>query len=113
MTTKRISKRNNCHAWLCSDDIERRQIYLWNYDQEYIKSMYILFEPTRFRLALLLKEVEKLCVCDLANILSISVPAVSQHLSKLYQAGRVTKKKEKNTIYYQMKKDQLIEYLIK
>ena len=38
---------------------------------------------TRLKLLYLLDNMKELCVCDLADMLGVSVSAVSQHLSKL------------------------------
>lgn len=45
-----------------------------------------LSSPTRLKILKLVQE-EELCVCELAAILEVSQPAVSQHLMKLRQAG--------------------------
>jgi len=52
----------------------------------------VLSSPTRLKLIKLV-EVEELCVCELAEVLGISQPAVSQHLSKLRQAGLVSERR--------------------
>ena len=43
---------------------------------------------------------DKFCVCDLADILQMSVPAISQHLRKLKDVGIIDSYREKQTIYY-------------
>lgn len=108
MSDKIIARWNQCHAWLCGSEVEKRQSYLSTYDPEYIKNIYILCEPTRFRIALLLQEAEKLCVCDLANILGLTVSAVSQHLSKLHASQWLNKDKVWNTIYYSLRNPEIV-----
>ena len=49
---------------------------------------------------LALKEREKVCVTDLAKILGITQPAVSQHMKTLKTAGMVEAVKEGNFTYY-------------
>lgn len=48
--------------------------------------------PTRLKILKLIQE-EELCVCELAAILGVSQPAVSQHLVKLRQAGLAIERK--------------------
>ncbi|AMC10107.1 hypothetical protein Lupro_02065 [Lutibacter profundi] len=53
----------------------------------------------RLKLIWLIKQ-EQFCVCDLADILQMSVPAISQHLRKLKDVGIVETLRDKQTIYY-------------
>jgi DNA-binding transcriptional ArsR family regulator len=61
----------------------------------------------RLKILYLLEEEGELCPCDLSDILGMSVPAVSQHLRKLKDAGIVQIRKEGQTIYYSLKKEHL------
>jgi len=54
----------------------------------------------RMKLLLLVQAEEKLCVCDLSDILEMKIPAVSQHLRKLKDAGLLTTQREGTVIYY-------------
>ncbi|MBI3115093.1 MAG: winged helix-turn-helix transcriptional regulator [Candidatus Kerfeldbacteria bacterium] len=50
-----------------------------------------LGDPNRFRIiTLLLQRNQTLCVSDIAQILGVTVPAVSQHLRVLQRSGVVT-----------------------
>jgi DNA-binding transcriptional ArsR family regulator len=57
---------------------------------------------TRLKILFLLKEEEKLCPCDISDILTMTVPAVSQHLRKLKDGGLVTAKKTGQTVFYSL-----------
>lgn len=54
----------------------------------------------RMKILLLLAEEHSLCVCDLSEILGMTVPAVSQHLKKLREGGLVFTEQDGVTIYY-------------
>lgn len=54
----------------------------------------------RMKILLLLAKEKQLCVCDLAEVLEMTVPAVSQHLKKLREGGLVATNPEGVTIYY-------------
>ena len=54
----------------------------------------------RMKILLILQEEEMLCVCDLGEILEMKVPAISQHLRKLKDAGLVQTARDGTTIYY-------------
>jgi len=56
----------------------------------------------RLKILYLLSTEEHLCPCDLANILNMSVPAVSQHLRKLKDGGLVETERDGQTIFYSL-----------
>jgi ArsR family transcriptional regulator, lead/cadmium/zinc/bismuth-responsive transcriptional repressor len=61
----------------------------------------------RLKILYLLEEEKELCPCDLADILGMTVPAVSQHLRKLKDSNVVENRKEGQTIYYSLTKENL------
>src|SRR5690349_1107445 len=61
----------------------------------------------RLKMIYLLDEEKELCPCDLADILGMTIPAVSQHLRKLKDGNIVETKKEGQTIYYSLTQDNL------
>jgi DNA-binding transcriptional ArsR family regulator len=61
----------------------------------------------RLKIVYLLEEEKELCPCDLADILGMSVPAVSQHLRKLKDGNIVETRKEGQTIYYSLTQENL------
>lgn len=65
----------------------------------------LMGNPTRSKVLFLLVRGERLCVCDLADILDIGTPALSQHLRKLYDGGLILKEREGQTIYYRLSPD--------
>lgn len=61
----------------------------------------------RLKILFLLNKEQKLCVCDLADILQMKTPAVSQHLRKLRDSGLIKGQKEEQTIYYSLCPEQV------
>jgi len=61
----------------------------------------------RLKIVYLLEEERELCPCDLADILGMSIPAVSQHLRKLKDGNIVQTRKEAQTIYYSLTQENL------
>lgn len=70
----------------------------------------ILADPTRARVVYALSQAE-LCVCDLANLVGISVSAVSHQLRLLRSLGLVKFRKEGRLAYYTLN-DQHVEQLL-
>jgi DNA-binding transcriptional ArsR family regulator len=54
----------------------------------------------RLKILFLLNQESKMCPCDLSDILGMTVPAISQHLRKLKDAGLVRTNKVGQTIFY-------------
>ncbi len=53
----------------------------------------------RLKILLLLQSEQRLCVCDLAEILNMTVPAISQHLKKLREGGFTLTQQQGVTVY--------------
>lgn len=67
--------------------------------QEVSQVFQVLSDPTRVRIVFALSQAE-LCVCDLAQLLSMSVSAVSHQLRFLRSLGLVRYRKEGRLVYY-------------
>ena len=61
----------------------------------------------RLKILYLLEEEKELCPCDLSDILSMSIPAISQHLRKMKDGNIIESRKEGQTIFYSLKKEHL------
>jgi len=60
----------------------------------------------RLKILYLLNMENELCPCDLADILQMSVPAISQHIRKIKDAGIITARREGQTLYYSLNEDE-------
>ncbi|MEX0647480.1 MAG: metalloregulator ArsR/SmtB family transcription factor [Balneolaceae bacterium] len=56
----------------------------------------------RLKILYLLDREEHLCPCDISDILEMSIPAVSQHLRKLKDAGIVDTTRNGQVIFYSL-----------
>ncbi len=75
---------------------------LYEFDSDFNnlgKIVGLVANEVRLKLIWLINE-DKFCVCDLADILQMSVPAISQHLRKLKDVDVIESTREKQTIYY-------------
>lgn len=61
----------------------------------------------RMKILYLLEEESELCVCDLADVLEMTIPAVSQHLRKLKDGNILQTRRNAQTIYYSLKEEHL------
>lgn len=66
----------------------------------------ILSDPTRIKIVFALSK-EELCVCDIANLLSVSQSAVSHSLRVLRQMKLVKFRKEGKIAYYSLDDDHI------
>ena len=68
---------------------------------------------TRLKILFIIKNEKEVCVCDLSDILNISVSAISQQLRKLKDGNLLKKRKDGQTIYYTLNEDwaEIIEHL--
>ncbi|MFH0812098.1 MAG: metalloregulator ArsR/SmtB family transcription factor [Pseudomonadota bacterium] len=63
-----------------------------------------LSDETRLRVIKLLQERE-LCVCELMQVLNMSQPRISRHLSVLKNAGFVDDRREGKWVYYSLRNE--------
>ena len=61
----------------------------------------------RLKIVYLLNEEKELCPCDIADILFMSIPAISQHLRKLKDGNIVETRKQGQLIYYSLTHENL------
>ncbi|MDD3411519.1 MAG: metalloregulator ArsR/SmtB family transcription factor [Eubacteriales bacterium] len=64
----------------------------------------VLGDPTRMKILWALDQHE-LCVCDIANVLSMTKSAVSHQLAVLRGAALVTFRRDTKTVYYSLADD--------
>jgi DNA-binding transcriptional ArsR family regulator len=65
-------------------------------------SLALAGNEVRLKILFLLQEEGQLCPCDLSDILSMNISAVSQHLRKMKDGKIITSNKTGQTIFYSM-----------
>ncbi|WP_271401925.1 ArsR/SmtB family transcription factor [Salinicoccus roseus] len=108
-----MNKKNTCDIF-CYDEekVNRIQEDLQTVDifgvSEMLKS---IADVSRAKITYALCQDEELCVCDIANILGITVANASHHLRTLYKQGVVTFRKEGKLAFYSLE-DQHIKQIM-
>lgn len=64
----------------------------------------VLGDPTRIKMIWALDQHE-MCVCDLANVLSMTKSAVSHQLAILRRAGIVKSRRDAKSVFYSLEDD--------
>ena len=80
-----------------------------------VKVFNLLGNDVRLKIILLLLNIKKVCVCDIADILKMNQSPISQHLRKLKDSGLLQSKREGMTIFYSIcdEKKELLEKILK
>lgn len=72
------------------------------------KGLGLAGNKVRLSILFLLHRNGKLCVCDLSDVLGMTMAAVSQHLRKLKDGGFVKPERVGQTIFYQIQEKQIV-----
>ena len=94
-----MNKKETCEVF-CYDEekVNRMQENLQTVDIAGISQMLkAIADVNRAKITYSLCREEELCVCDIANILGVTVANASHHLRTLYKEGIVTFRKEGNS----------------
>ena len=65
----------------------------------------VLGDETRARIVYALSQADRLCVCDIAQIVGLSLPAVSHHLRVLRELDIARARKEGKLVFYSLADD--------
>ncbi len=68
--------------------------------------------PTRTRILYLLWIAEEVCVNDIADVLDLTTPAISQQLKKLREQDLVDNRRDAQTVYYRLNDEHQFVYHI-
>ena len=72
----------------------------------------LLGDPTRMKILLALAHAGELCVCDMADVLSMETSAISHQLRKLKDGDMVENQRMGSIIYYRLTPDVFRELFV-
>lgn len=67
-----------------------------------LKQIKALSDGNRFRVVMALSTHDELCVCQITELLKVSTPTVSRHMSVLQNAGLVENRKDARWVHYRL-----------
>lgn len=70
----------------------------------------VLSEPNKLKMILLLKANEKLCVCEVAEMLDLKQNLASHHLSTLKKMGLLSSEREARKIFYKLNLQVFVDF---
>lgn len=95
------AEANHKQILRCKEDLNDASISI----EAISKIMALAGNQVRFKILFLLQRESELCPCDLADILEMSVPAISQHLRKMKDVNVIGTRREGQTIFYRISKE--------
>jgi len=99
-----MNKKDTCEVF-CYDEekVSRIQSDLQTVDISGVSQMLkAIADENRAKITYALCQDEELCVCDIANILNVTVANASHHLRTLYKQGVVKFRKEGKLAFYSL-----------
>lgn len=88
--------------------IEDAKLFLEQTDvqiEQNAKIFSLLANDARLKIIYLFLKYERMCVCDLSDILGMKQSPISQHLRKLKDGGLLKNKREGMTVFYFLNED--------
>ncbi len=99
-----MSNKDTCDVY-SYDEVKVNQIQS-ELEKEDIRSVARMFkavaEENRAKITFALLNADELCVCDIANIIGVTVANASHHLRTLHKAGIVKFRKEGKLAFYSL-----------
>ena len=104
-------KKSSCiRVYADLEAIEQGKVLLKVNDhklEQLAKGLGLAGSKVRLSILFLLHQNGKLCVCDLSDVLGMTMAAVSQHLRKLKDGGFVRTERVGQTIFYHIQEVQI------
>ncbi|MEJ5258416.1 MAG: metalloregulator ArsR/SmtB family transcription factor [Fervidobacterium sp.] len=77
--------------------------------EKYAETLKVIAHPIRLQILMMLKDNEKLCVCEMLPRIGISQPNLSQHLSMMRLSGLVETEKKGNMVFYKLSDNRFLK----
>ncbi|MDR4886184.1 metalloregulator ArsR/SmtB family transcription factor [Fredinandcohnia sp. QZ13] len=109
-----MSKKDTCEIY-CYDEekVKRIQSELKKVDILSVAQLFkAIADENRAKIAFALTQDDELCVCDLANVIGVTIANASHHLRTLHKQGVVKYRKEGKLVFYSLDDDH-IRHLLK
>jgi|SRR5699024_10829553 len=109
-----MNKKDTCDIF-CYDEskVNRIQEDLDTVDISSVTQMLkAIANENRAKITYALCQDEELCVCDIANILGITIANASQHLRTLYKQGVVNFRKEGKLAFYSLDDEHIKQIML-
>ena len=96
------NNQNCCRLSVDDNLIQNAKVTLQQHTsiEQQSKIFSLLGNEVRLKMMILFLNYERMCVCDLSDVLEMKQSPISQHLRKLKDAGLLEKKREGMTIFY-------------
>lgn len=108
-----MSKKDTCEIY-CYDEekVNRIQNELKTVDILSVAQLFkSIADENRAKIAFALTKDDELCVCDIANVIGVTVANASHHLRTLHKQGVVKYRKEGKLVFYSLDDDHIRQLL--
>ena len=109
-----MSKKDTCEIY-CYDEEKVNRIQ-GELQKEDISSVVLLFkalaDENRAKISYALCQDDELCVCDIANIIGVTIANASHHLRTLHTQGVVKFRKEGRLAFYSLDDDHIKQLIL-
>lgn len=109
-----MNKKESCEIYAYDEDkVTRIQDELQTVDISSVAQLFkAVAEENRAKITFALLRGEELCVCDIANIIDVTVANASHHLRTLYTLGVVKFRKEGRLAFYSLDDDHIEQLFV-
>lgn len=111
---ERMNQKDTCEIY-CYDEekVNRVQKELQSTDIASVAGMFkAIADVNRAKITYALCQEEELCVCDIANVIGVTVANASHHLRTLHKQGVVKFRKEGKLAFYSLDDDHVRQIMM-
>lgn len=111
---ERMNQKDTCEIYCYDEDkVNRVQKELQSTDIASVAGMFkAIADENRAKITYALCQEEELCVCDIANVIGVTVANASHHLRTLHKQGVVKFRKEGKLAFYSLDDDHVRQIMM-